>query len=199
MKWYCVLLCVIILLGSCSSGSRNISQEDESMIMTIRWQRLVDEKGKTCDRCGGTQEELRQALESLKASLRPLGIEIKLEERELSPQECAKDITESNRIWIADRPLEEWLSGKVGTSPCGSCCAELDDTVECRTVTVANKTYEVIPAQLIVKAGLLAAAQIMEVPSPEACCPDSGKVGEQGTRCCPESDRDKEKPSKDSI
>lgn len=198
-KWHCILLCVIVSLCSCKSGLRRVSQVDESMIMTIRWHRLVNEKGETCDRCGGTQEELRQALESLKTSLGTLGIEIRYEERALSPQECAEDITESNRIWIADRPLEDWINGEVGTSPCGSCCAELDDTVECRTVTVDNMTYEVIPAQLIVKAGLVAASKIMEVPSPEPCCPAGRKTGERDAKCCPQSDQDKEKTAKDSI
>lgn len=199
VKWYCVMWCVAVLLVGCGSGLRNVSEGEKSMILKIRWQRLVNEEGKTCDRCGGTQKELRQALESLEASLRPLGMEISFEEKELSQQECAKDITESNRIWIADRPLEEWLGGKVGTSPCGSCCSELGDTVECRTVSVGGKTYEEIPAQLIVKAGLQAASQIMEVPSPEACCPASGKAGEQDRKCCPESSQEQEKTTKDSI
>ena len=102
MKWYGAILCLVVLLAGCGTGMRNISEGNKNMILTIRWQRLVNNVGNTCDRCGGTQEELQQALESLKASLRPLGMEVALQAKELSPQECAKDITESNRIWIAD-------------------------------------------------------------------------------------------------
>jgi len=141
------------------------------MILTIRWQRLVDDVGETCVRCGATQEEVLQAFNSLQVSLRPLGIKVALEENALSPQECAKDISESNRIWVADRPLEEWVGGEVGMSPCGSCCSQLGHAVECRAVSVDDNTYETIPAQLIVKAGLLAASEIIEVPSLGACCP----------------------------
>ena len=99
------------------------------MILKVHWQRLVDADGETCDRCGGTQEELRQAVETLKTSLRPLGIQVAFETTELSPEECAKDIMESNRIWMADHPLEEWLGGEVGASLCGSCCSQLGETV----------------------------------------------------------------------
>jgi len=141
------------------------------VILTIRWQRLVDEAGETCVRCGTTQEEVLQAFNSLQVSLRPLGIRVALEENTLSPQECVRDISESNRIWIADRPLEEWVGGEVGMSPCGSCCSKLGAAVECRAVSVDGNTYETIPTQLIVKAGLLAAAEIIEVPSLGACCP----------------------------
>jgi len=200
MKWQLALLCFAVLLAGCTSGLRDVSQGDSIMNLTIRWQRLVDEEGKTCERCGGTREELRQALASLKASLRPLGINVALVEKALSPEECAKDITESNRIWIADRSLEEWLGGEVGKSLCGFCCSELGDSVECRTVSVDGKTYEMIPAQLIVKAGLLAASQLVEVPSPEVCCPTAGKTREAHGECCPDSShvgRDAEKAPSD--
>lgn len=142
-------------------------------MLTIRWQHLVDEKGQTCDRCRSTEKELREALGSLKKSLGELGIEVVLEKTALNPETCAKDISESNRIWIGRRPFEEWLDGKVGKSVCGSCCAELGDNVECRTVTVGGDTYEAIPAQLIIKAGLLAASQLLEVQAVEGCCPEA--------------------------
>ena len=159
------------------------------MTLRIRWQRLVVEEDRTCSRCRGTQGELLNAVQSLKACLGPLGVDVVLEERTLSPQECAEDVSESNRIWIADRPLEEWLGGEVGKSLCGFCCSELGDAVECRTVSVDGKTYEVIPAQLIVKAGLLAASHAVEVPSPDACCPTPSNTHKAHGECCPDSSR----------
>jgi len=162
---------VALVLAGIVSDLRNISGGDGNMILTIRWQRLVDDAGETCIRCGATQKEVLQAFNSLQVSLRPLGIKVALEENALSPQESAKDISESNRIRVADRPLEEWLGAEVGMSPCGSCCSKLGETVECRTLSVDGNTYETIPARLIVKAGLLAASEIIEGPSPGACCP----------------------------
>lgn len=169
------------------------------MVLTIRWQRLVTEDGRTCDRCGGTQEELRKAVESLRQSLGPLGIQVALVEEDLSPQECARDITESNRIWIQDRPLEAWVGAEVGTSPCGSCCSELGDGAECRTVSVDSRTYEVIPAELIVKAGLLAASEVLQLPSSNACCPGTVETGVEDKPCCPGSVRDKDETGEGAI
>ncbi len=153
--------------------------------LTIRWQRLVDEKGQTCDRCGSTEKELQNAYQSLKESLAPLGMEVILEKKALDPVTCAKDVSQSNRIWIADRALEDWMGGEVGKSVCGFCCTELGEDVECRTLTVGGETYETISAQLIIKAALLAASQLHEVQSVEECCPEPSSTKEGSSTCCP--------------
>lgn len=180
-----LVILVCISITGCSPSQRGPDEVEGQMKLGIRWQRLVDDKGQTCDRCGGTQEEVQRAAEMLGAALHPLGIEVELEQVGLTSEECAKDIMQSNRIWIADRPLEEWLGAEVGASLCGSCCSQLGDTVDCRTLSVAGKTYETIPAELVVKAGLLAAAGIQEVPSAGACCPSGPAACQPGGKCCP--------------
>lgn len=130
-------------------------------ILKIEWQRLVDVKGQTCQRCGSTEKEVQKAFRSLKQSLAPLGIKVTLEKKALDPSTCAKDVIQSNRILIDGRTLEEWLGAQVGKSPCEFCCAELGDEAECRTVEVGRQIYETIPATLIVQAGLLAASEFM--------------------------------------
>jgi hypothetical protein len=185
MKWYNLLLGGILAITACSAPLQQSCPGGVDMILAIRWQRLVDQHGDTCDRCGGTQAELNNAISSLRQSLSPLGIRVSLEEKALSPQECADDIMESNRIWIAERPLEDWLGAEVGATVCGSCCAKIGETVECRTTTVEGRTYEVIPSQLIVRAGLQAASQMITAPGARPCCPAEGSSGSEGGRCCP--------------
>ena len=174
------------IMGLTGYGTNLYSEQKESaaMVLGIEWQRLLDEDGKTCDRCGGTEEQLRRAVETLQSALQPLGIKVTLEKKSLGP-ECVKNIMESNQILIAGRPLEEWVGAKVGASACGSCCAKLGETVECRTTSVDGKTYEVIPAQLIVKAGLKAAAEIIVAPSTEGCCPPNKTSTGKNGKCCP--------------
>ena len=75
-------------------------------------------KGETCPRCGSTEEALRKAESTLKQSLALLGIEVILEKEELSVTEFKKDPLQSNRIWINNRLLEDWIEGRVGHSPC---------------------------------------------------------------------------------
>ncbi|MBI4938700.1 MAG: DUF2703 domain-containing protein [Nitrosomonadales bacterium] len=129
--------------------------------LPILWKRLVSPEGKTCDRCSATHQEMQRAIEKLKQSLRPLGIEPSLEIREIDEESFKADPSESNRIWIAGRPMEEWLGASVGRSRCCSVCG----TSECRTVEVEGATFETIPEKLFLKAALVAASQLLSVGS----------------------------------
>lgn len=125
--------------------------------LPIRWQRLVRD-GRTCTRCGDTEVEVRRATETLRAVLAPLGIEPQLEVADVEEAAFAVSPLESNRIWIADRPMEDWLNGSIGSSRCCSVCGDSD----CRTLEIRGTVFETIPESLIVKAGLLAAAELVD-------------------------------------
>lgn len=121
--------------------------------ISIIWQRLVDEQGETCERCGATEQELIKALRFLTKALGPVGLSFTLESQALSPAEFAQDPLQSNRILIDGRELGEWLGAKEGQSPCCGPCGE----AQCRTLTLDQRVYETIPAELIIQAGLKAA------------------------------------------
>ena len=181
MKKVLIILCFVIASLCCRTSVCKAQDGEVMQTLIIRWQRLVDGKGQTCQRCGSTEKELQEALGVLKKSLGAVGIEVVLEKKALDPETCAKDISQSNRIWIGERPLEEGLGAKVGKSICGFCCADLGDAVECRTMTVGRQIYEAIPSKLIIKAGLLAGSQLLEAPSGESCCPAT----RSSSKCCP--------------
>jgi hypothetical protein len=67
------------------------------------------------------------------------------------------DPSESNRIWIGDETLENILGAKAGTSTCSGCCGDSP----CRTTVVDGQSYETIPPELIVRAGLRVAADLV--------------------------------------
>lgn len=134
-----------------------MQRQEDMKTIKIKWQRLVS-KGETCLRCGLTEKEVDEAVSILSKFLASQGIEIALEKTELSVSEFKKNPLRSNRIWINDRLIEDWVSGKVGHSTCCDVCGPS----ECRTIEVNGKVYEAIPADIIVKAGLLAAAEIMK-------------------------------------
>lgn len=129
--------------------------------LPIIWQRLVT-SGETCPRCAGTGDEVERAYRQLRAQLLPLGIEPTLETRQIDEAEFKANPSESNRIWIAGKPMEEWLNASIGSSRCCSVCGDS----ECRTVAVGDATYEVVPEELLVKAGLIAALTINAHPQP---------------------------------
>ena len=187
MKECFAVLVALGLLSGCAAPGNKVSEEKKMKVLTVRWQRLVDEKGQTCERCGTTEKELQEAIGNLKKSLGALGIEVVIEKEALDPETCAKDISQSNRIWIGERPLEEWLGAKVGKSVCGFCCADLGSDIECRTMTVGGQKYEAIPANLIIKAGLLAGSQLLEAPSGESCCQAPRSIQKESSKYCPTS------------
>ncbi len=147
----------------CSDFGQDASTNKK--ILKIKWQRLISE-GETCPRCGSTEKELDKAVSTLRQSLAPLGIEIVIEKEELSGWEFKKDSLQSNRIWINNRLLEDWIEGEVGHSPCCDVCGPH----ECRTVEVKGEVFEAIPADIIIKAGLSAASQLIIVGKSEPCC-----------------------------
>lgn len=133
----------------------------EMSLLPLRWQRLVKD-GQTCARCGTTEVEVRRATETLRLVLAPLRIEPRLEVIDVDEAAFVANPLESNRIWIAERPMEDWLSGSVGSSRCCSVCGDSD----CRTLEIRGTTFETIPETLIVKAGLLAAAELLDLGTP---------------------------------
>jgi hypothetical protein len=141
--------------------------------LPIVWQRLIDARGQTCPRCGGTLDELGKATAMLEQSLPPLGIRPTLEIEEIDEESFQRDPSQSNRIWIADKPLEDWLGAQTSGSPCCSVCGD----TECRTIKLGREEFEVIPAELILEAALLAASQMVRMS-------DSSKDVETGQHCC---------------
>jgi anti-sigma factor RsiW len=131
--------------------------------LPIVWQRLVSSDGRTCDRCDATHQEALRAVSKLKEALVPLGIETTFETREIDQATFEATPSESNRVWIAGRPMEAWLGAGVGSSRCCSVCGES----ECRTVKVGASEFEAIPENLFLKAALLAASQLLD-PTSEA-------------------------------
>ena len=163
------VLLVVTTVG-CTAHDGRVKEGKKVKPLSIRWQRLVDEYGQTCERCRATGQELQKAFNVLKASLAPLGVGVTMETTALDPATCAGNVSQSNRIWISDRPLEDWLGAEVGESPCATCCEKLGTDVECRTFVLGGKTHEEIPAELIIKAGLLAASQQIEAAGDLPCC-----------------------------
>ncbi len=178
------IIFTIFIIGVFLIFTGKVYAEEENVKMKtliIKWQRLLFE-GETCPRCDSTGKEVDKAVSVLSQSLAPLGIEVKLEKTELSVSEFKKNPLQSNRIWIGKRPLEDWVEGKVDKSPCCDVCGPS----ECRTLEIEGKVYEAIPADVIVQAGLLAAAEIIKKePINASCCDPKVEKSSKEKPCCP--------------
>lgn len=169
-------LCFFICYeSSAASGKENV----EMKTLNVKWQRLVSE-GETCPRCGSTEKEVDKAVSTLSQSLAPLGIEVRLKKEELSVPEFKKNPLQSNRIWINNRLVEDWIGGKAGHSACCDVCGPS----ECRTLEMEGKIYEAIPADVIVQAGLLAAAEMVKNKPIDTACSNPKTKLSKGKSCC---------------
>ena len=190
MRWFCAALVAVLAFAGCTREATPPGEGEAHVVLTVNWQRMVTDDGATCDRCGSTGEELRKAVDTLREALAPLGITVESTEEELSTTEFASNVIGSNRIMIGGRLLEDWLGGATGQSPCESCCEAVGDDVECRTVTVDQTTYDTVPAELIIRAGLLAAAELTGTPASGTGCTCTGGESKQDGPCCPGPTRD---------
>jgi anti-sigma factor RsiW len=120
--------------------------------LTIIWQHLVSAGG--CPRCDATYQHLQSAIVRLREALKPLNVEPVPEVREISENSFRKEPAQSNRIWIADKPIEEWIGAGVGSSKCCSVCGD----EPCRTMELEGNVFEDIPEAVIIKAALIAAS-----------------------------------------
>jgi Domain of unknown function (DUF2703) len=150
------------------SMSETMKQADMKTL-PILWQRLV-KAGETCERCGSTHQQILGALAQLEPALQPLGIQPVLQTVVLDETAFRADPSASNRIWIAGKPMEDWLGARAGSSPCCSVCGDLP----CRTLEVDGQSFEAVPQDLVLKAALIAAAGMIEASRPDAgsapCC-----------------------------
>lgn len=127
--------------------------------LIIQWQRLIDDKDQTCPRCSATGETVKTGVSKLKNALAELGIEVELIQKAIDFSTFVNNPLQSNSILLNGKLLEEWIGGKTGKSECCDVCGDS----ECRTISFGKNTFESIPENLIIKAGLLAAAELIKI------------------------------------
>lgn len=161
LRTFCSVVAIVTM--GCAARSSLLPADVPTHTLTIRWQRLVDPSGRTCPRCASTEDEVTKAVAHLRQSLGPAGIAVAVEAERMGEAEFLAAPLESNRIWINGRPLEDWLGARTESSACSGCCG---DNTQCRTVAISGRTYEAIPAALIVRAGILAAGRVLQEEPP---------------------------------
>jgi hypothetical protein len=176
----CLAVFLLLLTSVAGAQEKGIPGNNHMKMLKIEWQRLVAD-GKTCSRCGATEQEVERASQSLRQSLAPLGIQVVLEKQELTFEAFQRDPSRSNHISLNGLPLEEWLGLKIGQSPCCGPCGD----AECRTIESGGQVYETIPADLIIRAGLQAASKLINPQTVDSCCPKDAIVKKPNPTCCP--------------
>jgi hypothetical protein len=173
-----ILLGLAILAGGCSLNSSKPA-------LVLTWQRTTSSScGGCCGPCGITEKEVQAALASLRPDLGAMGIKVRLDEK--MPSAVAKK-TNGTQMWIGGVPLETWLGAQNVPSSMSCCAGEAKGSGGCQSLSMAGQTYSVIPADLIVRAGMMAGEQLRSsgkidptaIKSLKGCagCPGGGACG----------------------
>ena len=125
------------MTGCCSGGAR----------VTVEVERLVVE-GETCERCGSTWEAALEAADMVAAEVAGIGLSVDVNEVPLSPDR----ISDSNRVLVNGRSVEEWLDGSAAMTECASCGDLLGESVCCRSYEIDGVTSDSLPVEDIARA-----------------------------------------------
>lgn len=66
-------------------------------MLIIEWQRLLDERKRTCPRYSSTEEEVEKAAASLNQALKPFEISVSLVKKAIDPERFKNDVLQSNK------------------------------------------------------------------------------------------------------
>ena len=154
-----------------------VSQSEDMEVqrtLVIRWQHAVCQNDNPCERCINTPIEIQRAFDDLKSSLAGLGITVTMEEKKIKDHD--------DRLFINDHDVIDLLKGERTKTACANCFDDKGNPRTCTSLKLGEDVFEVIPAELIIKAGLVAASELMTA-APEPPC------GEKKTPCrgCPYS------------
>jgi len=163
-----VMLCIPLAMDAQAPA------QNTDRTLVIHWRHAVCQNENPCERCINTPLEIQQAYENLKESLAGLGIVVTFEEKKIKEHD--------DHIYINDRDITDLLEGETIKTACMNCLDDKGDPRTCNSLKLGDNTYEVIPAELIIKAGLVAASELVTA-APEPPC------GEKQTPCkgCPYS------------
>lgn len=109
---------------------------------------------KTCERCVGTDQELKAVLDTLSPALALAGYSVEYQKIEMTTREIATEnrFLSSPTIRVNGRDI----CAAVAENDCG-CCGEISGTrVDCRVFEYGGETFEVPPKAMLAE-GILAA------------------------------------------
>lgn len=171
--WAATVGLAIIFSGCSKSGQH---------VVVMEWQRGAADACQHCDACGVSGDEIRAAAAQLRAKLAAKNVRVQVVERSASDGPPARPSV--SRMWVCDIPLETWLGARAATTS----CTEAKSAAAVRpAIYLDDKSYSVIPAELMVKAGVMAGNLLLEhgkvdiglIQGAKGCaeCPSKGKCG----------------------
>jgi len=171
MKKLTILLIIAIALAGCGRESEQIDgdaaqSEGVSRGLTVSWHKVTEADGSVCDLSIATRQMVDQASEELSRALAPDNVEVEVET--LTPEKVEGGVCLCNRVLVQGRFVDEWLGAELVKTECSGCpnqtrCPKTAESDGCGgqyEIVHQGATYKILPADLIVTAGMIAASDL---------------------------------------
>lgn len=150
MKKLLIIVALICFVPAFIQAQGSRTNNEKSLV--ILWQHTMCQSKNPCERCLTAPKEVQRAYEELHSALAKLYITVIFDEQ--------TEGQTGERILINGRVLENWLGGRLIKRQCASCPSVEGKAKEYNALELDGTAYEIIPANLIIKAGLLAASDL---------------------------------------
>jgi hypothetical protein len=136
------------------------SKKSEKTLI-IRWEYTPCQSENPCERCATEPQEIKYAVEKLHAALQQLDIKVVFDK--------LTDDVDNERLIINGMPLEELVNATLVKRQCGSCPGTDGEEKTYSALELNGIVYEIIPADLIIQAGLRAASDLFAIQHAIPC------------------------------
>ena len=186
MKKLTILLIIAIALVGCGRESEQIDADAsrvdaDAQFLTVAWHKVTQDDGSICDLSTDTQKSVEQACVDLRQTLAPHGVRVDV--KTLTPEKVDGADCLCNRVLIQGRYVDEWLGADMVKTGCSGCpnqqgcdqtAASGDGCGGQYEMVYRGKTYNILPANLIAMAGVVAASDLTGEIIAYSGCPGVG-------------------------
>jgi hypothetical protein len=172
MKRLAILMLVAIVLVGCGRETEKIDMEatgakDVAQVIKLAWHKVTQDDGTICPLSTDTQAQVELAAEELRSTLAPNGVDVVVET--LTPEKVEGQECLCNRVLVQGRFVDEWLGAEIARTPCSGCpnqagCATGSGSGRAcggqTALIYQGRAHDIVPANLIVMAGMIAAADL---------------------------------------
>ena len=200
MKKFIVILTIAIAIAGCGRESEQMEAdaarpENTSQTISLAWHKVNGEDGSVCELSLATQQMVDQASVELSQALAANNIEVAVQT--LTPEKVEGGECLCNRVLVQDRFVDEWLGARLVKTACSGCpnqakCAETAEPDGCGgqyEIIYQGENHRIVPSDLIVTAGIIAAADLTGEKIAYAASEGGSKVNctcgkcEDGSKC----------------
>jgi len=154
-KFLFLALVLILAVFGCSRNK-------EPLTLRIEWQKADTDACLACKGGGAREADIQKAFERLSKQLAAKGIRVELVEKKATVDSTVPEIA-GGQMWLGNLPVENWLGASTQGKICPACpVGKYGKGHMHKSLVLDGQVYDPIPVELMVRAGMNAAQQLVQ-------------------------------------